>query len=418
MEFNKKTATITVFIIGAMILAISAFADIKLGSGYTSFKEAIKSTAEKLIEETDNFTVEAVVSLKLDDKVFAESISNTKYDMKNNARESHDKNLKKGNLNEYYYYRDEKQNIHKDFKDDSYQVYEKRKTKENNNKLMENPFEEEQAKDFEKVIDAFVGNLQDTIQVEESNGSKMYIGNLSENQIPSTINALSSFLFKYGIMDEWSVKNFGIPYPKSNIHLLGAEGRAVENEEGIIESGLFTASISAEDADGVEHIYSMEFTFDIKDINNTLVKAPNLEGKKVIYSKEGFGFDEKYIGKYKNDIVKEEGNSFIKVGERFVEINSVENGNIKGKYYEVYKEGYEADNIRSFDFDAKYEESRHFTIMEYTNEKGEAQKGIIHQSNRQNIEVSLNVEIDENNGGYSYTSQEDGFNSMFTRVFE
>ncbi len=72
--------------------------------------------------------------------------------------------------------------------------------------MIENPFEEEQVKDAEKVLDALVGNLQDAIQVEEYSGKKMYVGNLSETQIPSAVNAISSFIFKYNILDEWDAK--------------------------------------------------------------------------------------------------------------------------------------------------------------------------------------------------------------------
>ncbi len=170
-------------------------------------------------------------------------------------------------------------------------------------------------------------------------------------------------------------KNLDVPHPKSNIYLMEAAGKAIENEDGIIESGIFTASISAQDSKGIEHIYSIEFSIDVKDVNSTVVKAPNLEGQKVTYSKEGYEFDSKYIGKYKNDIVKEEGNSFIKVGgERFIEITSVKDGNIKGKYYEVYNEGYEVDTVRSFDFYSNYDESKHLTIIQYTNDKGEKKK--------------------------------------------
>jgi len=159
-------------------------------------------------------------------------------------------------------------------------------------------------------------------------------------------------------------------------------------------------------------------SIDIKDINNTVVKAPKLDGQKVIYSKEGYEFDNKYIGKYKNDIVETKDNSFVKVGERFIEITSVSDGNIKGKYYEVYNEGHEAGNARSFDFYSNYDESIHFTIINYTNDKGENKKGIMNQTSSQNINVSFNATIEEDKSGYSYSSYEDGFDSTFVRIFE
>lgn len=418
MRFSKKTATICAFVLGATILATSAFADTMLGSGYYSLKNSIKTTMTKLTSEVDNFSADATLSLKIDGKVFSESTSNTKFDIKNKAKESIDKNFKKGEVRENYWYSDENQNIYKNFEDDSYDVFEKRKSNNETSRMIENPFEEEQVKDAEKVLDALVGNLQDAIQVEESSGKKMYVGNLSETQIPSAVNAISSFIFKYNILDEWDAKNLDVPHPKSNIYLMEAAGKAIENEDGIIESGIFTASISAQDSKGIEHIYSIEFSIDIKDVNSTVVKAPNLEGQKVTYSKEGYEFDSKYIGKYKNDIVKEEGNSFIKVGERFIEITSVKDGNIKGKYYEVYNEGYEVDTVRSFDFYSNHDESIGFTIIHYTDDKGEKKRGIIDRTDLQNIRVSFNVTIDEENGSYSYSNNEDGFDNTFIRIFE
>ncbi len=416
MKFNKKAITMAAFVLGAVILVTSAFADVVLGSGYNSLKNSAKTTARKLTNEVDNFSADSVVTFKLDGKVITESNSNIKFDIINNTRETKDKNFEKGEIKEYYLYSDENRNIYKN-DDGSYDVIERPKRKNETGKVMNNPFEEEQVKDAERILDAFVGNLQDTIQIEESDGKKMYIGNLTETQIPPVVNAISSFVFKYNILDQWSAKRLGVPCPKSNIYLINAMGKAIENEEGIIESGIFTASVSAQDSEGIEHIYSLDFSIDIKDINNTVVNVPDLDGKKVTYSKEGFEFDSKYVGKYKNDIVIEKGNSFEKVGERFIEINSIENGNLKGKYYEVYREGYEADTTRNLDFYSNYDEEQHYSIIQYTDNNGEKKKGIIHRYNLQNINISLNVTINEDNGGYS-SHHEDGFDNTFIRVFE
>lgn len=416
MRFNKRSATICAFVLGVTILATSAFADIMLGSGYNSLKNSIKTTTAKLTDEVDNFSADTTISLKVDGKVFAEFNSKIKYDINSQSQETSETNIQKDKITERYWYNDENQSIYKNFEDGSYEVYEKLKNK-NDRKMIDDPFDDEEMMDAEKILDAFVGSLQDIIQVEESEGKKMYIGNLSNTQVPPLINAISSFGLKYGILNEREAERFGIPYPKSNIYVLDASGKAIENKDGIIESGIFSARASAEDSKGIEHIYSLEFSIDIKDINNTVVKAPNLEGQKVTYSREGYEFDSKFVGKYKNDIVKEEGNSFEKIGERFVEITSVKDGNLKGKYYEVYNEGYEPDNVRSFDFYSNYDESIHFTIINYTNDKGEKKEGIIHRTDLQNINVSFNVEIDVNNGGYSY-SNEEGFDNTFIRIFE
>lgn len=417
MRFSKKTATICAFVLGITILTGSALADTMLGSGFHSLKNSIKTTMTKLTNEVDNFSADIIVSAKVDGKVIAETTNNIKLDVANQAKETSERIVNKGEIVEYYSYSDENQNIYKNREDGSYNVIEKRKNNNDKSKIIENPFEDEQTKDAEKILDAFMGSLQDVIQIEESGEKKMYTGNISETQIPPLVNAISSFVFKYSLLDERNAERLDVPYPKSNIYLLNASGKAIENEEGIIESGIFTASISAQDSQGIEHVYSLDFSIDIKDINSTVVAAPNLDGQKVTYTKEGYEFDSKYIGKYKNDIVKKEGNSFEKIGERFIEITSVENGNVKGKYYEVYNEGYEADTVRSFDFYSNSDESVHFTIINYTNEKGENKRGIIHSTGLQNICISFNAIIDEDNGGYSY-SDEDGLENTFVRIFE
>ncbi len=418
MKYNKKTITIAVFILGAVILMTSAFADMILGSGYNSLKSSMKTTAAKLTDEVDNFTVNATLALKLDGVVVEETVSNGKFDIANNTRESEDKRTGKGKTSEGYWYSNGNQRIYRN-DDGSYSVIERRKkTHDEDMDIIKNPFEDEQFKDAEKIADAFVGSLQDIIQLEESNGRKMYIGNLTETEIPSIVNAISSFAFKYGILDQWQAKHLGVPRPMSNIYLISAMGKAIENENGILESGIFTASISAEDSDGIEHIYSFDFSMDIKDINTTIVKAPNLEGQKVTYTKEGFEFDNKYLGKYKNDIVIEKDNTFKKVGERFVEINSIDKGNLKGKYYEIYNEGYEADDIRNFDFYSSYDDSPYYyTVIQYKDNDGKIKEGVIHRNSLQNIDISFDVEMHEE-GGYSYRNNVDGFDNNFIRIFD
>lgn len=422
MNFNKKSAMFGVFILGVLIFATSAFADIMLGSGYHSLKNSAKITAEKLTNEVDNFSVDVIMSLKVDGETLMESIDNTKFDIANQAQEINGTNLEKGEIRESYRYIDEEQSIYKNFEDGSYNVIEKQKSNNNDRKIFENPFEEERVTDAEKIMDAFVGSLEDIIQIEESGGKKIYMGNISDTEVPPLVNAVSSFALKYSIINDYTAERLDIPYPKSNIYVIDASGKAIENGEGIIESGIFTSSISAEDSNGTEHVYTVEFSIDVKDINNTVVAAPNLDGQKVTYTKEGLEFDTKYIGKYKNDIVKMENNSFVKIGERIVEITSVDEEGMTGRYYEVYNEGYETDMVRDFEFSSNYDESSHYTILNYADSNGEKQKGVIHRTGVQNISVSFDVTFNEddngNVNGYSYSSYDDDFDSHFIRILE
>ena len=142
MKFNKKAITMAAFVLGAVILVTSAFADVVLGSGYNSLKNSAKTTARKLTNEVDNFSADSVVTFKLDGKVITESNSNIKFDIINNTRETKDKNFEKGEIKEYYLYSDENRNIYKN-DDGSYDVIERPKRKNETGKVMNNPFEED-----------------------------------------------------------------------------------------------------------------------------------------------------------------------------------------------------------------------------------------------------------------------------------
>lgn len=417
MKFNKKSTMFGIFIFGAMILVTSGFADAALGSGYQNLKKSLKTTTAKLVDDVDNFSVGITATLKVDGKIYSEETTNTKFDIKNQAEETRTIQLQKGNHVEYYSYSDKKQYINKNFEDGSYNVEERQKSRENT-RIIQNPFEEEEVKDVERIVDAFIGSLENVIQVEQSGKKKMYLGDIGDSEIPPLINAISSFAFKYSILDDYTIKTLNIPSPKSNVTLKEASGKAVENKDGIIESGIFSVSMSAKDDKGAEHVYTLELSMDIKGINSTVVVAPNLDGKKVTYSKEGCPFDEKYIGKYSNNIVEVKNNSFVKVGERIVEITSVKEGNVKGKYYEVYNKGYEPDAVRSFEFSSNHNESEFYTILNYTDNNGKKKKGTMDSTNLQNLYVAFDIIIDEENGGYSHTNDEENFNNEFVRVFE
>ena len=412
MKFNKKPTIVTVFLLGAVILATSAFADIALGSGYYNLKNSIKTTSAKLTDDVDSFSVDIMTTVKVNGKIIAEETANEKYDIINQTQERNGTSLDKGELRESYFYANQNQSIYKNYKDGSYDVIEKGKSNKDR-KIIENPFEDEQIKDAERIMDAFVGSLEDVIQIEESDGKKMYIGNIGDSEIPSLVNAISSFVLKYSILDDYTAERLNVPSPESNIYVKEASGKAIENEDGILESGIFTASMSAEDNNGTKHIYTLELSIDISDINSTVVEAPNLDGQEVTYSKEGYEFDEKYIGKYKDDIVEVENNSFVKLGEKILEISSVEDGSIKGRYYEVYNEGYEADMVRSFEFSSDYDESNYNRILNYVDNEGQKKQGVIYRSDLQNLHVAFDVTFSED-GGYSY----DGGGVNFIRVFE
>lgn len=419
---TKSSTALVAFLMGMMILITSAIADVVIESGYYSLKSSTKTTMGKLANDVDSFSVNLIGTFKVDDEIYAESEETIKYDMVNQRREGIGTNMEKGEIHESYYYEDTKQRISKDFKTSKYYVWTKSKNSRMNNeeeKIFENPFEEEQVADAEKIVDAFVGNLQDIVEVEEIDGKKIYIGNLSDAQVPSLINAISSFVFKYSIFDEYTAKRMGVPYPNSNIYVTEVSGKAIEDANGILETLIGSASISADDKNGFTHIYTVEFSIDIKDINNTIVMPPNLEGQEVEYNEDiGINLDEKYIGKYKNDIVKQKDNAFIKIGERNLEITSVQDNRLYGRYYEVYDDESE-EAAKDFEFIAEKGNLNYYMAFKYKDDDGEERTGLIQRGDgMQNLYLIFDVEISEDGNGYSYQTYDEDFNSHFIRVFD
>ena len=200
MRIGKKTTALLAFSIGAVVFATSAMADMAIGSGYNSLKNAAKETMAKLTKDVDNFQADVKMSMKLDGNEFENESAATKIDMAGKRQESQTVSLQDdGTTYSSYNYSDAEMSVYKTDDMEKYNVY-KREFEADSYTAMENPFEDEVAADVEKVVDAFVGNLKDIIQLEELDGKKMYVGNLTETQVPTLANALLSFAVKYSVM--------------------------------------------------------------------------------------------------------------------------------------------------------------------------------------------------------------------------
>ena len=421
MKFGKKAASLCALVIGVCLLATSAFADVMLGSGYNSLKDAAKSTAAQLSDGIDNFTSNVTMALKVDGQVVDQSDSLVKYDNKNmrmESTESHtsvDKDAEGSN----YYYRDSEKYISKHEGDDTYYLSRKSAGIDygfSDGKLINNPFEEEEAKDVEKVIDAFVGSLKDVVQVEETDGKKMYVANLTQAQIPAFANALVSFGVKYSFMDSYHTDRYGIPALTEDIYVKEGSAKAIENENGIIDSVVGSVNLTGTDKDGVVHEIVVEVSATLTDINNTVVTEPDLTDKKVEEGNaSGREFDERFVGTYKNNITKMNEAGIEKIGERVLEITSVTDKGVAGRYYETRTDGGETN---SFDFAITFDDENYNHRVTYTDANGEERSGMLHRNSGDGstLMFELNVE-DSPYGGYSIRSEED-FNNSFTRVFE
>jgi len=384
MKANKKLVMVASFVLGATMFVTTAFADIASKTGYDKLKDSVKHTIESMSKNLNNFTVESVYTVKDNNKVVRTENNIQKVDNIKGASEtqSYSENSS-GKTSTYYSYTDSNTSIWYNQSEDTYYVNEIKNSKKY--QPVDNPFERSEAKDIEKILDALVGDLKNYVVVEEkADGSMELSGSLNEGQIPALVNAVSSFIFKQSsssFITGTDVRNLNRTL--EDVFVKSVSGRAIVNKDGIIESILFTGVLSGKDGEGVIHEISIEMLVKVYDIGSTVVSKPNLEGKNVKKSVDRYydtwKITEKYMGKYSNDIIIEEDDKFIKIGERFVEITQVNDNHVSGHYYEIYKDNYaEYKNDKAdFYFDAEIRDAN-FAEFTFINTSGEEELGSIH----------------------------------------
>jgi hypothetical protein len=385
MKTNKKIVMAASFLLGATMFVTTAFADIASKTGYDLLKDSVKFTAKSMSDKMQSYTIESVFTVKDNDKVLMSESSLEKVDNTKKAVESHSavEEYNGKNNRSYFSYRDSSSSIWYDQGTDTYYVTEY--SKDYDFKPSSNPFEDSHAKDLEKIFDALVGDLKNYVVVEEkSNGSKELSGNLNEGQIPALVNAVTSFLLKQNTSNVLiSPDGKTSSATLEDVYVKSVSGKAFVNEDGILESVLATGVLSGKDSNGVTHDITAEALVKVYDIDSTKVSKPNLEGKNVQKSTArdlgGPEITARYVGKYSNNIVIVENDTFVKIGERILEIAHIDDKNVSGHYYEVYDENYAdyAAKALDFRFDAEITDpySAQFT---YTDPSGNEQSGNIH----------------------------------------
>jgi len=426
MRLSKKTVTFLSFAVGTLVFVSTAFADMALGSGYDLLKHSAKHTATQMEKELNNFTVDVLLSLKMGEQTLYQSSTVAKFDTDKQAtEESSVQQNANGEVTTYHSYSDKEISIVKSGPDETYYVTEyTSETDRGNRNSFTNPFNEEGAPEIEKIIDAVVGNLKDNVQVEERpEGGRVFSGSLTEMQVPALVNAVSSYMMKQVINDKHRMQaNVKLPDLESDIFVKKVSGRAVENEAGLLEHVTGEVVLSGKDKSGVQHDITLNAVFKLTDVGSTKVAKPDLSNAKVEKVNLYSGFTSKYVGTYKNNIVIEKDGQFVKIGERTLEITSVESGRVTGKFYETVKPEYADQYHEPYNFTFEYDpkdstHGPHLFFFTYTNPQGEQEYGQIHPQSSGKIYLELNIEVlDE----HSYRSNIDynTFDSEFIRVFE
>lgn len=381
MKKNKKVLLALSFWIGALMLVTTAFADISSKSGYDQLKDAVKSTFKNLSENTRNFTFEGTITIKNNNQLLISNSTVQKIDNANIIKEDVTTiEYQSGKKRNTYSYRDRNMFINYNSDSDIYLVSEYSSPVEL--EMTQNPFEDDRVKDIEKIADALVGSLKNHVVVnEKGDGSKEFSGTLNDGEIPPLINAISSFLIKRVVQDDIGDEDVSIPKLRDDIFIKQVEGKAYANGNGTIESLYGTFTLSGKDKDGITHELCFEILLKIYDIDSTVVTKPDLTGKKVerreIKNQANNIITNLFIGKYKNDVVILENGSFVKIGERIVTVDYIDDKHVIGQYMEIFKEGYENyRSVNDFVYDAEIQESD-FATFAYTNAAGNQEEGFI-----------------------------------------
>ncbi|MCB2311271.1 hypothetical protein LGL55_08395 [Clostridium tagluense] len=384
MKLNKTTTTIISFALGTVMFTTTAIAQVLSKSGYDQLKDSVKYTAENCTTKLSSYTMDTSVSLKDNGTVIYSENSLNKVDVSNGTEESVSNRVEGSTKSGNYNYFDKKGSISKYNEENVYHTTEYTSPRESG--ASKNPFKEQRADDMEKIADALVGNLKDAVVVtENSDGTKTLSGSLSEAQIPALVNAVVSFQSKNEFGNRSNNPNDDSNMPKitKDVFVKEVKGNMVTTKEGFIQNVLGSGVISGKDDSGKDHKLTFELLVKMTGINSTKVSKPDLTGKKVEKNIEQdhskLSNPEKYIGKYKSDILMEKDAKFVKIGERFIDVTAVNEKSISGRHYEEYAKGYEeyAKNKKDFKFDTKFDKEQFGGEFNVTSASKENVKGHI-----------------------------------------
>lgn len=415
MKFSKKTVMAISFMVGTLMFATTAFAEVSSKSGYEQAKDALKYSADSFSNKLQSYTINSSTVIKDNGSIISEIDKVNKYDFSKHAEENTGTVIEANKpKTDNYYYADKNTIIDYDSKKDDYNVTNYKKP--NDFTMGRNPFKQKQEQDLEKIADAIVGNLKDSVVVNpKADGTKELSGSISESQIPAIANALVSYEVKSKLSRNNNDNNNDqsiFPSNISDVYVKSANEDMILNKDGLIQNASVSVEISYKDDKGTAHNLTYETLIKVVDINATKVNKLDLTGKKVKQS-DVQGNDNKidnpqmYVGTYKNDIVIEKDGKFVKIGERILELTSVDNKKITGKYQEQYIKGYEgySSDIKNGNFTATFKDqyNANFQIIDSKGNK---------------IDGNMSIPMDSSTVDFGFNnSQDQSYNWQYNRVF-
>jgi hypothetical protein len=367
-----------------------------------------------------SYTIEGLVSMKLGDQVIRQESMVKKIDTTKQSSEENTVTQQGSDVRTSYSYRDSKLSIWKSGTEDKYYVSEiPAGANRGNENIFPNPFNEKGANEVEKIVDAVVGNLKDYVQAEaRPEGGNSYSGSLSEVQVPAIVNAVSSFGIQQIIGDEVRrMKDVNVPMLESDIYVKKVTGSALESKTGVLEQVKGNVVIAGKDKNGAAQELTMDVAFKLTNVGSTTVAKPDTTGKNVEKVSYSSGFTSKHIGTYGNNIIIEKDGKFVKIGERTLEITSVEDGKVSGRFTETVKPGYESEypNPYKFEFAYNADYTKPMSLFTYKTADGKEEQGDLHPGSIGKIYMNIGIEV---MGENSYRSNaKPFFDGEFNRLF-
>lgn len=447
IKFNlkKKTLTAISIVLGVALLASSVYADVVNRSPYEQFKDAVKSTSAQMSGQIRNYTMQTTFSLKDNETLLLRTTSLQKVDgQRSETVEMTD--IGKGPFLSSYNFYDENQSIWYDRYSDTYYLTEFNRPEGYVDHVggyaSYDPLAEDYISDIERIVDAFVGNLKNYISLDQGeDGSKHFSGSLSDAEIPALVNAVASFVTKQYLMSSgnfytnqaaepvmavdirdtsmplgnetyYDENRILIPSLDGDVYIKSMNGQATANPDNLFTNLTATIVLSGKDSDGNRHDLTFDISMVLTDLAETAVTPPDLTGKKVqnntnYEDRRNYRITEKFVGTYRNDIIIEEDQSFVKIGERTIVIESITEQSVTGSYSESFLVEQEGREPLAFEFTAENNDpySLGFT---YTGRNGQTVYGYFYFD-----PAAASIQFyDESDKGLGW------FNPTFIRVFD
>ncbi|MDD6307828.1 MAG: hypothetical protein PUB07_00480 [Clostridia bacterium] len=405
---NKKLAMgLCTAGIGAVLLVTSALADMALGSGYQKLKDAVKETASATAERYESFSAIANMEVRIDETLIVSMSAKEKYDNQNHRKETITTTMDPTGTKEGYTYEDDNVRVFYEPADEKPYKVMQNVYRDKDRPMLTNPFEDEYAKDAERIVDAAVGNLQDLIMVEETDGKRIYAGEMTDAEIPALINAVGSVVAKYSMPSNICAQEF-----VQDVYIANVDGKAVENGEGILESMVGHVTIMGKDDVGNAHTMQIGMSIQIEEVNTTEIEPfdeTRADAERIQTYRAEAEINEKYVGTYTSNIVRETEDQFEKVGERTLTITAIKDGLVIGTYTETKEGESQSYTVRG----EISEETPRQVKATYKDENGEEKYMMMDclTSGTAEIYISLDITLLED----GWTSKNDSFSLQ--RVF-